>query len=108
MRRQTWIAAFFLTLITAGRGWCGEAPTCEPGRPCLVQKVAPAGGWFPYGGGLLRWWDPHCFPRCGCPDDYCRKPLPCVCWPPYPPWYQCGPPTTPTPVPDGCGRVCPP
>jgi hypothetical protein len=50
------------------------------------------GGCDPYGGGLLHWWNPHCFPSGGAPDNYCRKPLPKVCWPPYPPYYIWGPP----------------
>lgn len=65
------------------------------------MRIGPAGGWCPYGGGLLRWWGPHCFPRCGAPDDYCRKPLPRTCWPPYPPYYFRGPPRECCP-PDGC------
>jgi hypothetical protein len=32
-----------------------------------------------------------CLPRCGCPDDYCPNPLPCPCWPTYPPFYKCVP-----------------
>src|SRR4051794_17708559 len=56
-------------------------------RASFLQRVGPVGGWFPYGGGLLHWWDPHCFPRWGGPDDYCHKNLPPVCWPPYLPWY---------------------
>jgi hypothetical protein len=57
-----------------------------------LQRLHPVGGWDPYGGGLLHWWNRHCFPHdCG-PDDYCRKPLPKVCWPPYPPSYTWGPP----------------
>lgn len=49
-----------------------------------IDSCAPAGGWFPYGGGILSWWPRgRCFPCCGAPDDYCQKPLPCVCWPPY-------------------------
>jgi hypothetical protein len=41
-------------------------------------------------------WVQDCFPRCGCPDDYCPRPLPRQCWPPYPCYYQC--------VPAGDGR----
>jgi hypothetical protein len=86
MRRQGWIGAIFLALIAGGWASGGE-PICEPGPSCFLERLAPVGGWCPYGGGLLHWWDPHCFPRCGGPDDYCRKKLPCVCWPPYPPYY---------------------
>src|SRR5271170_3523471 len=32
-----------------------------------------------------------CFPRCGCPDDYCPSPLPRQCWTAYPYFYQCVP-----------------
>lgn len=42
-----------------------------------------------------RWpcpdWTRNCFPRCGCPDDYCPHPYPRQCWPPYAPFYQCVP-----------------
>ena len=108
MRRHAWTGALLLTLIAGGRGPAGEPPKCEPGRPCILQRVAPVGGWFPYGGGLLHWWDPHCFPRCGGPDDYCRKDLPRVCWPPYPPYYIWGPPAAATAGPGGGCRACPP
>jgi hypothetical protein len=81
MRRHGWIAALLVALVAAARGPAGEPAHGEPCGPCFLDRVAPAGGWFPYGGGLLCWWDPDCFPRCGGPDDYCRKNLPCVCWP---------------------------
>ena len=84
MRRRAWIGALLLTLVAGSRGVAGEPPSCEPCPPCFLQRVSPVGGWFPYGGGLLHWWDPHCFPDCGGPDDYCRKTLPFVCWPPCP------------------------
>jgi hypothetical protein len=93
MRRHAWLGGLLLTLIACGLGAGGEPPGCAPERPCFLQRVAPAGGWCPDGGGLLHWWCPHCFPRGGGPDDYCRKPPPRVCWPPcYPPWYTWGPP----------------
>jgi hypothetical protein len=37
-----------------------------------------------------------CLPRCGCADDYCRKPMPCLCWPVDRQFYRCAPPE--------CGR----
>jgi hypothetical protein len=97
MRRQTWIGIAFFALLAGGRPCGGEPPCSEPPgrepRPaCSPWRIGPTGGWFPYGGGLLRWWPRDCFPRCGGPDDYCRKPLPHVCWPPYPPYYIWGPP----------------
>jgi hypothetical protein len=66
-------------------------PKCcssEPG--CSAEGCQPQGGWHPYGGGLLNWWPRCCFPSCWAPDDYCRKPLPCVRWPPYPSYYTVG------------------
>jgi hypothetical protein len=36
-------------------------------------------------------WTHACFPRCGCPDDYCPHPYPPPCPSPYPPFYLCGP-----------------
>jgi hypothetical protein len=91
MRRHAWMGAVLLALL-AGRWAVAGDPACdEPGRPGFLQRVAPAGGWCPYG-GFLCWWDRHCFPHCGGPDDYCRKRLPRVCWPPYPSYYIWGPP----------------
>ena len=44
-------------------------------------------------------WTRDCFPRRGCPDDYCPHPYPRQCWPPYLPFYRC--------VPAGdCGPGC--
>jgi len=40
-------------------------------------------------GGLH--WSHECFPRGGCPDDYCPNPFPRQCWPPYPLFYRCVP-----------------
>jgi hypothetical protein len=108
MRRYAWIGALLLTLMAHGRGPGQELTPCEPERPCLIGRPAPAGGWFPYGGGLLHWWNPHCFPRCGTPDDYCRKPPPCVCQPCYPSWYLWGAPPEPVTHPDRCGQPCHP
>jgi hypothetical protein len=90
MRRQ--IVAVFLALIVTGSVSGGEPPCSEPRPACCLRQLGPVGGWDPYGGGLLHWWPRHCFPDSGGPDDYCRKPLPCVCWPPYPPYYIWGSP----------------
>jgi hypothetical protein len=92
MRGQLRLWAFVLTLIAGGQGPGGERGYCEPPQQRFLERLHPVGGCDPYGGGLLHWWDPHCFPRCGAPDDYCRKPLPRVCWPAYPAWYTWGPP----------------
>jgi hypothetical protein len=105
MRRQAWVGAVLLALFAAGGAGGGESPCREPPPGCLLGQLGPAGGWFPYGGGLLHWWPPHCFPRCGAPDDYCRKSLPPVCWPPYPPYYIWGPPEICCPQ-GKCGPAC--
>jgi hypothetical protein len=105
MRRHMWIGALVVALLAAGRGRCAE-PTCGgPPLDSILKQWGPVGGWHPYGGGLLSWWPRNCFPRCGAPDDYCRKPLPRVCWPPYPPYYIWGPPEVCCPQGNGC-RDC--
>jgi hypothetical protein len=81
MRRQLWIGAFVVALIASSRGLGAEPRCCKPCQDCFLERIAPSGGWDPYGGGLLHWWHPCCFPCGGAPDDYCRKPLPRVCWP---------------------------
>ena len=102
MRRRVWIGALVVALIAGGTGVRAEPPCGEPPPDCFLQRLSPAGGWCPYGGPLC-WWPRHCFPRCGAPDDYCRKSLPCVCWPPYPPYFIWGPPETCCPG-HPCGR----
>jgi hypothetical protein len=92
MRHRVWITALAVALVASASGLAAEPQCCEPSQDVFLKQVAPAGGWFPYGGGLLHWWNPGCFPRCGAPDDYCRKPLPPVCRPPYPCFYTWGPP----------------
>jgi hypothetical protein len=91
MRHQVWIGTLIVALIGAAGGLRAEPLGGDP-QPCFLKRLGPAGGWNPDGGGLLHWWNPHCFPRSGAPDDYCRKPLPGVCWPAYPAWYKWGPP----------------
>jgi hypothetical protein len=92
MRPHRWLGALLLTVIAGGHGVGGEPGCCESAQEGFLQRLGTAGGWHSYGGGLLRWWDPHCFPRGGTPDNYCRKTLPAVCWPPYPPYYIWAPP----------------
>jgi hypothetical protein len=53
MRRHGWIAAVLLALVAGGR--------CVAQEPCGLTRFAPAGGWFPYPGGLLHWWCPDWF-----------------------------------------------
>jgi hypothetical protein len=94
MTRQVWTGTLVVALIAAGRGVRAQAPCCPPPQESLLQRLAPVGGWHPDGGGLLHWWPHHCFPCSEKPDDYCRKPPPRVCWPPYPPYYIWAPPGT--------------
>jgi hypothetical protein len=110
MRRSVWVIALLLTPGAGGRGYAGDHDCCEPAEPCWLKRLGPVGGWHPYGGGLLHWWNPHCFPCGGAPDDYCRKPLPCACWPAYPPYFTWGPPEVchpPACPPRGCDKAQP-
>jgi len=122
MRGNEWIAAALVGLVAGGWVVGGEPSGGEPalaarwavvvtGAPpeqgrSWLHRLGPAGGWHPYGGGLLHWWPSPCFPCGGAPDDYCRKPLPRVCWPPYPAYYQWGPPEVRHPQDGNCPRVC--
>jgi hypothetical protein len=90
MRRRVLPWALALTLIASAPIFGGEPPNGESPHHGFLQRLHPAGGWHPYGGGLTHWWNPHCLPRYAAPDDYCRKPLPTVCWPSYPPYYNWG------------------
>jgi hypothetical protein len=82
MRSQEGIWAAVLIVLTCSPALAGDHGNGEPRQPHFLRSVEPAGGWNPYGGGFLHWWNAHCFPRwCG-PDDYCRKPLPTLCQPP--------------------------
>jgi hypothetical protein len=92
MRSQAARWSLALTLMACSPVLGQEPACCGPHQAQSHGRLSPAGGWHPYGGGLLHWWNPNCFPRCGAPDDYCRKPLPRVCWPPYSPYYTFGPP----------------
>jgi hypothetical protein len=92
MKHYALLTALFLTLLAAGQCVGGEPGCCEPPAEPVLQRIHPVGGWHPYGGGLLHWWSPDCFPRAGAPDDYCRKPLPRLCWPAWPALSNFGPP----------------
>ena len=82
-----------LTVFSLGHAFAGEPGSGdEPSHHRLFERLRPAGGWHPYGGGLVHWWKVDCFPCQVGPDDYCRKPLPRMCWPSYPPFYTWGPP----------------
>jgi hypothetical protein len=77
--------ALALTGTSAANGGEPDVPNPHPSH--FLQRIRPDGGWNP-GGGLFHWWNPHCFPQACAPNDYCRKPAPNVCWPPYPPYYR--------------------
>ena len=80
-----WLCAIWFAGSIAA--FAGEPKRNSCASPHGVERCQPVGGWFPYGGGLLSWWPGCCYPNCGAPNDYCRKPLPKVCWPPYSPDY---------------------
>jgi len=84
---RAWALALVLALGACNQAIGGDHGRTEAARPHLFQRFRPAGGWHPDGGGLWHWWNPYCFPRCGGPDDYCRKPPPNLCRPTYPPFY---------------------
>jgi hypothetical protein len=77
----------FAAICAQGRG---EEPrqvpispgTCGPDAPACVTPCARSGGLH---------WTRCCFPRGGCPDDYCANPYPRQCWLHYPSFYKCVP-----------------
>jgi hypothetical protein len=108
MRCHLSIGALVIALLAGVPALAAEPQCGEPARDCYVGRFRPVGGWSPYGSGLLHWWERCCFPRCGGPDDYCRKPLPRVCWKSYPPYYIWGPPQTCSPPGKACYAENPP
>jgi hypothetical protein len=95
------MSALVFSLITCGQGHGEERADRVPPPQSFLQRLNPAGGWNPYGGGLLHWWNLDCFPRSGTPDDYCRKPLPRVCWPANPSFSTGAPPAIADPQHNG-------
>src|SRR5262249_53314169 len=67
-----------------------QGPRQGPASPVITSIPGPACG-APGAGSKCCRWTTSCFPRCGCPDDYCPNPLPRQCRPPYLPFYQCVP-----------------
>jgi hypothetical protein len=99
MRSQVSMGTIVLTLISCGQGFGGDdGRVDEPSRRHFLQRFHPVGGWNPYGGGVLHWWNPHCYPCQTVPDDYCRKPLPQVCRQSLPPYDFVSSPTRRFPV----------
>lgn len=86
-------AAMLLCLqvaLVAGVPGRGQEPRpVSPGPPAVSIDVPACG--FHWEGPKGLHWTHGCFPRCGCPDDYCPTPCPRQCWPPYPPFYRCVP-----------------
>jgi hypothetical protein len=70
----------------------GLAQESGPGRACPMTTCPTKPACESRGAGT-SWcrWAIGCFPRHGCPDDYCPNPYPRQCWPPYPPFYRCVP-----------------
>ena len=101
MRNLLATSLIVLALILCGQVIGGEGKTPDQPDQRFPHRMHPAGGWHPYGGGLFHWWNPHCFPCQAAADDYCRKPLPRLCWPSYPHYYGWGPPQMGYPENDG-------
>jgi hypothetical protein len=101
MRHALCIGVVLAGLGLAGGAAAGGGECCPPPEPNWLHRLSPVGGWKPDGWGVLGWWNPYCFPCAGTRDDYCRKSLPCACWPPYPPFFTFGPPDAPQACP-GC------
>jgi hypothetical protein len=80
-----------LLLITAACA-SGQAQDARPAPACPAATCTkpPACGLQEHCLNCFRWTN-DCFPRSGCPDDYCPNPYPRQCWPPYPPFYRCVP-----------------
>ena len=95
MKTMPWIGAVLLLVILAGQGLGNQGACDGTSQTGFWHRFAPSGGWNPYGGGLLHWWTPACFPHGGGPDDYCRKPLPRTCWPCYLPYTNGNSPAPP-------------
>jgi hypothetical protein len=97
--RKLWTLA--IALVMSGPAYGGETACDDTPREPFLRRLHPKGGWHPYGGGLFHWWNRACFPGCGGPDDYGRKPLPRLCWPHYSPFYTWGTPEIGDPRTDG-------
>lgn len=101
MKCKTIVLFLLFTIGIVAYTYASEPRECKSCQHGVVARCQPDGGWFPYG-GPLNWWPCCCYPHCGMPDDYCRKPLPCVCWPSYQSFYTWG---TQELCPPGCS--CP-
>jgi hypothetical protein len=83
------LPSLFGVLLTCA-GSFAQAPSPPAavfGPPCALDPLSG----LPQARAGCCGWVRACFPRCGCPDDYCPNPCPRPCWPPYPPFYQCVP-----------------
>ncbi len=99
MRCLVWMLVLTGGLLVSSQALHAEPPCCKPPEDRYLKRLAPVGGWCPYGTGPLSWWDSHWFPCIGGPDDYCRKPLPAFGWPCYPCFFGWAPPEC---CPPGC------
>jgi hypothetical protein len=80
------LAGVLAASVPGGAQELQPGPACPPPTcPAKPACESPA-GWL----GSCKW-TAGCFPRCGCPDDYCPNPYPRQCWPPYLPFYRCVP-----------------
>jgi hypothetical protein len=80
MTRGARICAVALLVMTSTAARAGDTGPGEVDRPHFLSRLGPRGGCNPDGRGIFHWWNRDCYPRpCG-PDNYCRKPMPDLCW----------------------------
>src|SRR5579871_1487050 len=92
MKNATLTLLGLLGALAAGVPGFSQEPRLVPTSPApaVIYPDGPPSG-APCVPSKCFGWTRACFPRCGCPDDYCPTPLPRQCWEPYPPFYRCVP-----------------
>jgi hypothetical protein len=90
MKTLTILSLTVAAAVTFAVPCCADTPVSTGGQ--AVSVINPQCAATPCPVPKCRWtWTCGCFPRWGCPDDYCPHPLPRQCWPPYPAFYRCVP-----------------
>ena len=87
MKGYRLVSLSLLSALIAAAPGVGQELGSGPAAPPGPVPVTPA----PYLASRGCGWTFGCFPRRGCPDDYCPHLYPRQCWPPYPPFYRCAP-----------------
>jgi hypothetical protein len=79
--------AIILVVGVQSRGEESKYPKAAPAPACTDGPVCEK----PCSGPGSSHWTNCCYPRSGCPDDYCPNSYPRQCWLPYPSYYKCVP-----------------